>query len=308
MKKSILLFIVICCLAVLIGCAKQVPADDPSEVKQTETARATEAIEPTEVTAGQTAEATACPEPDISGFSIVTDRGSFTGLEPPTAGGYVRIQNALEDAANDPENEGALFEVTIWYGHGEAKLPAEVTERISAEGEAGLNRMNEIAADPVFREFDEGFRDWFANVYFPDCPYKERSPWWGEPGMWQIPENLLTDTLFEPGFDYYQKYFAYLEENGETEKAEQYRPLAEEYWQLGYVSNGHPDYGEFRELYLADCARLLGLGYRLDPGRLAPKYFGVTAYLTREQILDFDNDPDLGYELTFPIDWSYLDP
>lgn len=297
MKKIILVLAVMLAALFAFGCADAPPdAAVPYEA----------AVTSDEKTAEPTKDGD--PAPDVSGYRIVTGNGMFSGRETPPEGGYVFVADALREAVDNPANADALFEVNIWYSHGEAKLSAEVNERIRAEIEADSERMNEIYNEPAFAEFNAEFSEWFNDVYFPDCPYKDRYPLWGEPGMWQAADNLLADTLFEPGFDYYDKFFAYLEENGGQDKAEIYRPLAEEYWQLGYKASEHYIAEELYDVCTADCRRLIELGYRIDLDRLSPKRFGCTAYLTREQITDFDNDMDFGYELTFPIDWSYLEP
>lgn len=250
-------------------------------------------------TEAPTPEPTPWAPPDLTGWKVVEIEGkgyiepSYV-IEPP----YVMLMAGVAEALEDPANDGALFKVMI--------MPARnLNIPIDAQLEwhqANYLRCREvwerIENDPVFIEFDEAFHDWFVTAYFEDCPFKDLSPD-GE-DFWHDPEFLLTDTLYDPDFpNYYEMFLDYLTENGEGERAELYRPLAEEYWQASFDAR-YEHMPEMIDDMIRDCERLIDLGYRIDMTTFSSYKLSVTAYLTKEQILNFTTDPNIVYYIFFP--------
>lgn len=101
--------------------------------------------------------------------------------------------------------------------------------------------------------------------------------------------------------NYHELFLEYLCENGESEKAESYRPLAERYWELNCSRAERPQ--AMTDAVRADLERLISLGYRIDLSTFSDYSMSCFGYLTKDQIEHFAADPDYPYRIAFFFRW-----
>lgn len=251
------------------------------------------------------------PEPtpllDLTGWNVVTGEGvaGVDGQERIPWGGYVGIDEAVQIELDKDENDDALFKVEICNMWPLSKFPYEEHERILAELQELCREEDRLCSNETYQEFYEEFEIWFANVYYPWCPYKDMPP--PLPGMdeeaWHLWYEFLGFTIFKEGFpNYFDLFLTYLDEQGEYEKVQRYRPVAEECWDASYrCENWYSQ--ELVDVVYEDFERLIDAGYRIDLESFNYRHYTCEAYLTKEQIMDFDADEGFAYQIAFSFAW-----
>lgn len=259
------------------------------------------------------------PEPtpllDLTGWKVVTGEGG-SGRHYEEAAvelAPLEIQDKLKAELDKPENEGSLFKVEIMVLDPYAKLSEEEHEKAVNESkrwEEEFNRFRE--EEPLFREFHDAFIDWFDNVYFPDCPFRMEAHTYYDSlpqDHWNYPADLFWWTFLDKRFpNYFELFLSYLDENGESDKAESFGPVAERSYTLLY-NDCYLRPQEYKRAIHEEAERLISLGYRIDIDLFDETYgtddnlCGVlTAFLTKEQILDFAGDPAYSYYISFSFE------
>ena len=245
------------------------------------------------------------PEPtpllDLTGWNVGTgEEGEPDNEEAVRDPGSIMIHEKLKAELEKNDDEKTLYRIRliILNRYDDKGERVDTSEYWLEKWE----RKEKIERDFVFAKFRSEFYEWYYNIYFPDCPYKDSAADL-HPGYmgdeWRDPDALLYDTLLHPDYpNYYELFLNYLIENGEEEKAETYRPKAEEHWEALYKLN-YERPQETMDAITEDFKRLIGEGYRIDLDSYDEISFGWTAYLTKEQILDFDADKHFAYFLGF---------
>ena len=277
---------------------------------------ASETPEPSAEAAANTPEPTPTPLPtpeptpllDLTGWKVVTgEKGGpsrdMQDWEMP--GGYVDVDPELRAKLDDPENADALFKVEIQNYRPYAKMTEKERAEYFRNAEERSDELLDLVNSPAFARMEEEFNTWFSEVYFPTSPLKDKLPSYipeEDAEFYKDWQSFLYTTLFIEGYpNYHELFLEYLCENGEAEKAESYRPLAEQYWELNSPTGDRPQ--ALADAVRADLERLIGLGYRIDLDSFSDYSLSCFAYLTKDQIEHFAADPDYPYRLAFFFRW-----
>lgn len=211
---------------------------------------------------------------------IVTgERGPSTFVTPPS--GYVDIHSYVLRAMDDPENEGALFYVSIGFNIDFKD------DQFTYKGKT----LDEWWADPAILAYHEPYEEWNETIYKPMdeemTAAEERGEehaymWWKHDAA-----ELYKDYWYSTHTDTEIKAYEIAKEKArEAEYA---------YDEWAYSDAYTKEYNAaYEEIALSEYKRLTNLGYDLDNMGM-----WLTGILTKKQIENFPALSEYGYSISW---------